>query len=417
MASTCAGTEAYYVLLMDTKDSTHRLISTVLSTGLFGVATSLAVASTYILIGKGLNSPTLKLLLCATLVLYASTTTFWTGNLRTSLTFSQGASAAAQAVDDCDVQAFFNPLRASRVQDQMACIETAALTINVCDLLASTSSALIAILIFGQIQILVGDAIVWWRALLLWHGRSKGLLLALCIAFLLSTFALSIADTCQACNLDLVREEAGYGQLFSGTKLGAAASIMSFATNAMATMFTAYKAWEHARLLRSYFSRGKMTTNVERILILLTESGLVYGAIWLLVVIYQVGINKGTTYDESTFQGDYWGIIGYFVNGGLVPTIAIYPMAIIVLVALQKSQMENSFSIADASATDGRGPVLSTHIIALSPTSLSPHSPRFVVGVATPTTRSPDSSTPVRGWTRRVDSDGSSEAKQSADVV
>ena len=104
---------------------------------------------------------------------------------------------------------------------------------------------------------------MWWRALLLWHGRSKGLLLALWIAFLLSTLgvyrrrvlirsrpadrlslaALSIADTCQACNLDLVREEAGYGQLFSGTKLGAAASIMSFATNAMATMFTAYKAW------------------------------------------------------------------------------------------------------------------------------------------------------------------------------
>ena len=83
-------------------------------------------------------------------MLYASTTTFWAANLRTSLTFSQGASAAAQAVDDCDVQAFFNPLRASRVQDQMACIETAALTINVCALPASTTSALIAILIFGQ---------------------------------------------------------------------------------------------------------------------------------------------------------------------------------------------------------------------------------------------------------------------------
>ena len=41
MASSCAGTEAYYVLLMNTKDSTHRIISTVLSTGLFGTLSAI----------------------------------------------------------------------------------------------------------------------------------------------------------------------------------------------------------------------------------------------------------------------------------------------------------------------------------------------------------------------------------------
>lgn len=55
--------------------------------------------------------------------------------------------------------------------------------------------------------------------------------------------AMSTADTIQACNLDLVRREAGYGQLFSGTKIGAAASILSLLTNGIATLLTAYKAW------------------------------------------------------------------------------------------------------------------------------------------------------------------------------
>ncbi len=34
-------------------------------------------------------------------------------------------------------------------------------------------------------------------------------------------------------------------------------------------------------MLRKYFAGGTATTNVERILILLTESGLVYGIIWV----------------------------------------------------------------------------------------------------------------------------------------
>lgn len=114
--------------------------------------------------------------------------------------------------------------------------------------------------------------------------------------------AMSTADTIQACNLDLVRREAGYGQLFSGTKIGAAASILSLLTNGIATLLTAYKAWlvllpffkpsdcavvliswrrRHAKLLRTYFTEGTAMTNVERILILLTESGLTYSTIWV----------------------------------------------------------------------------------------------------------------------------------------
>ena len=55
--------------------------------------------------------------------------------------------------------------------------------------------------------------------------------------------AVSIADTCGACQLELVRHEAGFGQLFSGDRFGAAAAILSLVTNVVATSLTAYKAW------------------------------------------------------------------------------------------------------------------------------------------------------------------------------
>ena len=57
--------------------------------------------------------------------------------------------------------------------------------------------------------------------------------------------ALGAVDTCGACNLSLgfVQDEEGLGLLFSGAVYGAAAAAMSLAANAIATCFTAYRAW------------------------------------------------------------------------------------------------------------------------------------------------------------------------------
>ncbi|KAI0808385.1 hypothetical protein C8Q74DRAFT_132964 [Fomes fomentarius] len=298
-SSGCGGILALYALNLDLQHETQRLISTIVSTSLFGISTSLALASTYIIIGKGVHIRAYQLLLAATIVLYASTTIAWVANVHGSLTYTRQATLAGQAVAACDAQTLLNPMQPSRVYDRMMCIQTATLTIN----------------------IVIGDSIVWWRALMLWAGRSRYVVFTLGLVLILSTFAMSTADTTQACHLDLVRREAGYGQLFSGTKIGAAASILSLVTNVTATLLTAYKAWTHARLLKTYFTEGTAMTNVERILILLTESGLTYSTIWLLVTIYQIGINMGDAYDTATFGDSYWGVVGYFVNGGLVGTI------------------------------------------------------------------------------------------------
>ncbi|KAI0808388.1 hypothetical protein C8Q74DRAFT_1233273 [Fomes fomentarius] len=334
----CSGTEAFYVLVLDSTGSARQLVTTLISTVLFGLATGLALATTSILLRVGRRP---FKLLCATTILYLSNVVFWAAAIKRNLTYAGEASAAALALSRCDAHALFNPIRTAEVGDRMSCVQTASLTIS----------------------IVVGDAVVWWRAVVLWNGRSKSFVLSLCTVLLLGTFAISTADTCGACNFELDRSDPGFGQLFTGTRVGAAAAILSLVSNLVATSLTGYKAWAHGRMLRKYFAGGTAMTNVERILILLTESGLTYGIIWIFVVAFQIRVSRGTLFDNLNDGNSFWSVVQYVVDGGLVPVITIYPMAIIVLVALQKSQMEKTLSTHEPTSSLE----LSSHI----PTSVS----------------------------------------------
>ncbi len=139
----------------------------------------------------------------------------------------------------------------------------------------------------------------------------------------------------------------------------------------------------HGRFLKQYLSEGSTMTSVERILILLTESGLAYGAIWVrfwLVLLFRVLMRPGigvrcgvpgrrdepSDLQRRIEQGlllarrwllrrrspcpahrEYMSCVRVEFSDSdclvLVPQ-AIYPMFIIVLVALKKSQMESSFA-------------------------------------------------------------------------
>ncbi|RDX42096.1 hypothetical protein OH76DRAFT_1475496 [Lentinus brumalis] len=315
--------EAFVVLVVDTVSHSSQLLNAILSSILFGVATSLAAATAYILIGKGLNARAPLTLFLATLILYTSTASFCIAGYVAAFAVQGEEVSAANAAFAQNSQALFNPLPTANFVSKMSCIQTAALTINV----------------------LVGDAIVWWRASMIWMGRSRTVILCVYVILLSATFALSVVDTCGACNVLLVtHSNLGFGRLFAGTRFGTAASILSLTTNILATCLTGYKAWEHGRCLKDYLAEGSTMTSVEKVLILLTESGIVYGAIWVIVVAYQVGELNQTIYGSGASTVSYWLIAGYFVDGALVPLIAIYPMFIIVLVALKKSQMESSFA-------------------------------------------------------------------------
>ncbi|RPD52786.1 hypothetical protein L227DRAFT_658664, partial [Lentinus tigrinus ALCF2SS1-6] len=305
MDPSCAESLATYVVVFDTLNHSQQLVNTVITTTLFSIATSLAIASVFILCGKGLKTRFTALQLAAILVLYTSTATFTGAVLRATFASANQAEAAANAINNCDTQA------------------TATLVIN----------------------IVVGDAIVWWRVYVLWPGaKARYVILGVSSLLLLGTFILSVFDTCAACNahLALNLNNQGYGQLFSGSATGAAAAGMSLLTNATATCFTTCRTWIHVRTLK-LFNRRLTKTGAEQILVLIAESGFVYTAIWVIVTIWQVGENNHNIWQNDTGDSTFWGVIQYFVNGGLVPVIAIYPMFIIVVVTLKRTQATHTY--------------------------------------------------------------------------
>ncbi|KAI0711777.1 hypothetical protein C8T65DRAFT_647264 [Cerioporus squamosus] len=338
--SSCAGSLAMWVVVFDTLAHSQQLINILTTTTLFGIATSLAIASVYVLTGKGIKQRAAALQLAATLVLYISTATFTGAALRAVFATANQAQAAANAISDCDVQAVFNPLAVFALGDRMTCIQTGTLVVN----------------------IIIGDAVVWWRVYILWPAaRARQVIVGVSAVLLVTTLAISVVDTCGACNfnLSIVQSTPGNGQLFSGTTFGAVAAGMSLATNAIATCFTAYRVW--LRIRSSKHLRFRLTlTGTEEILVLFAESGFVYSAIWVLVVVWQGGENNQNTYEHDTGNATFWGVIGYFVNGGLVSVIAIYPMFIIVMVALKRTRTDGPYIFSTQIPSESQPPIVSS---------------------------------------------------------
>ncbi|KAM5536749.1 hypothetical protein V8D89_009588 [Ganoderma adspersum] len=211
------------------------------------------------------------------------------------------------------------------------------------------------------INILLGDAIVCWRACVLWH-RSR-LVKGICIAFLLTTFALGIVDTRFTCapsnNSFLDRNAVGTGSMYSGVSSGVAASVLSFSTNLCATVLVGYKAWEARRRLREYIVAGPMASQMEKVFALLVESGAAYCALWAVVVAWQIGDYQKIV-ETNSGNNTFWDIFDVIIKGALVPLIAIYPTIIIVLVALNRSHVENGMASTGQTSSSGASIRLTT---------------------------------------------------------
>ncbi|TBU54572.1 hypothetical protein BD310DRAFT_969692 [Dichomitus squalens] len=165
-----------------------------------------------------------------------------------------------------------------------------------------------------------------------------------------ATFALGALDVKESCS--------GTGLAEKVFAYDVAASVLSLFTNLFATITVAYKAWYSRRFLRRYLMAGHTSAKLERLFSILIESGMAYTALWvrpsfrdkarcrlysssqILVVIWQV--MKTSAYnaeDDSALNG-----LNIFMNGGLVPMIAIYPAIIAILVALNRSHMDKGFT-------------------------------------------------------------------------
>ncbi|PIL25571.1 hypothetical protein GSI_11317 [Ganoderma sinense ZZ0214-1] len=136
--------------------------------------------------------------------------------------------------------------------------------------------------------------------------------------------------------------------MYGGLPVGTVASICSLATNLVATVLTAYKAWfgppevcpepRSKRVPEEHPSREH-----------LRAPGALYCTLWIVVVVWQTASWVSDRKLSSSFllslelshklkneSASFWFKGGVLIEGCLVPLIAIYPTAIIVLVALNK---------------------------------------------------------------------------------
>ncbi|KAI0738052.1 hypothetical protein C8Q80DRAFT_293539 [Daedaleopsis nitida] len=361
----------------------------------FGLYTILAVISIYLLCRKRLRSRTKLMMLLVITAIYCSTTIYWVVVLNETfrqfkllVDFSDAGAARAdqmfaiyrdvfpdtypgeigQLSSDPSRQYPFEDAWRHPLQD---CAGTAVITLNV----------------------VLGDAIVWWRAWVLWsNSRSVRLL---CVVLLLGTTSTAVVVTTHGCSPpDLNGADSvilgenpnvssgadvklTMGTLFTGDKWGLPPTILSLVTNVTATGLIAYKAWMHRKLVGSHLRTGSTRTRVESVLALLVESGIVYCVLWVFVVVYQTGsIAEQADNGIPGVVSRYVYGFHYVLEGCLIPLIGMYPTLIILLVTLNKSHCATNFTYT-AKLSPGSpvfaspSEVLSTHFELSTLTTLS----------------------------------------------
>ncbi|KAJ7211465.1 hypothetical protein C8J57DRAFT_1733354 [Mycena rebaudengoi] len=178
--------------------------------------------------------------------------------------------------------------------------------------------------VFGRVNYLMSDAIVCWRAWVLYRNNLKvRLLLILCLLASLAGATTHMTFGVLWLKGDQKFDPSGFHALIQVLPL--------LVTNIVATSLMAYKMWQYRQQIKVQldFPKNKKT-KVERILVILTESGMIYCLIWIPFL-----------YTILTKQGE--DTTGYKIVANMIPQLsAIYPVIIILLVSLDRTHLEST---------------------------------------------------------------------------
>ncbi|KAF9063569.1 hypothetical protein BDP27DRAFT_1334933 [Rhodocollybia butyracea] len=180
----------------------------------------------------------------------------------------------------------------------------------------------------------ISDMVVMWRACTIcgWPRFTQ----IIFVIFVILPVILSVVDVSRA-------HATPANLAFEPDLFGVTALIISLMSNLWATSLVGRKAWLHRKDIRNRLGSGSRTTAAGSILILLTESGVLYSCIWALFIISTVytmlrGSSRAT----------------HAIAGAVPQLVGLYPTLIILLVYLQKSHWDHKDS------HDKHRPVLST---------------------------------------------------------
>ncbi|KAL1750226.1 hypothetical protein FB107DRAFT_294687 [Schizophyllum commune] len=199
------------------------------------------------------------------------------------------------------------------------------------------------LLVLARINHISSDVIVVWRAWVLWPD-SKPVRLSLVLA-ILGTIAGSVVDFAYsyskygvaAYSWNLPDRRANYLRAFTSI-------VPVLLTNVLVTALVGIKVCIKPALGRA------SQTRVEKIMVLLVESGGIYSCIWLAYLVITLADVAGVFHSNLTYMGPA-GMLGT-----LMPAIAgVYPTLVVLLSTTQSSPTHyvSTNLVGDVSAPDG----------------------------------------------------------------
>ncbi|KAM5539183.1 hypothetical protein V8D89_007056 [Ganoderma adspersum] len=304
-----------------------------LSSALFGILTLLVIVAVIFLVRKGLSYRPVKILLPSTLLLYGSTALYM-------------ASLASHVAS---VNRLVAQAQSGLFSDTFT---TADIASYEADVLKQSWMMTIAL----GINLIVGDSIVWWRVCVVWKNRVVYCVGPVLIVLVLG-FGVKTMSGIHQC-IDPCRQPQMLLQ--DGLFLHACA-VLSLVVNILATALIGYKAWVHRRLLGRHFGHGRRKSRVVKSLALLVESGTIYCLLLIIVVVSQV--SSALFAAPDVHQSAFLRVVADYTYACFIPVIAIYPVLIVVIIALNWSPIEHGLSDGDGTrATDEGVPYPPTHL-------------------------------------------------------
>ncbi|KAI0047540.1 hypothetical protein FA95DRAFT_1605969 [Auriscalpium vulgare] len=230
------------------------------------------------------------------------------------------ASVVLHAVD------YIQFLALDRVQDPFLNSEKAYAVATVLDDLSYS---------IPTVHFIFGDAIVVWRLWVIWMHSWRITIVPFFLLF--CTFAVVVAQIVTTV-LSLgdtrgVSADPGNPWHYMPVKLYFASLVLTLCTNGVVTCLIAYRAWIHHRSSQAVHMRiGR--DRVLAVLLLLVESGALYCAIWLALIILWP---FSASHPQLTYR---------FTD--LIPQLTgMYPTVIIVICALRRSYVDTILSASE----------------------------------------------------------------------
>ncbi|KAE9402384.1 hypothetical protein BT96DRAFT_552681 [Gymnopus androsaceus JB14] len=270
-------------------------------TVIWAIFTFLVSTSTYVLVARGLNSRSKKVMVTFTLVMYTLSTIDWAIDVRrvwTDLKITIPGELTSPPKDLTHQNTMNTLLRIIQ-----------AITNNVC--------------------VMMSDLVVCWRVCVVYKWDKR-------IVATATFFMVALFSTVFLCNLTQIG--VGFPSVKSlhllapsQLKIDIIALTFSFSINIWATLMVALRAWKAKKGIWAHMLNGSRKSFTETALMLFVESGIIYTVLWILKSIIIIPGVANTSYTNYAIM---------VMN----QAIGMYPTVILVLVAFQRSHLDSQFT-------------------------------------------------------------------------